>query len=452
MNKDSIARSILLKKGLRNDALWVSRFMYRRPFMFIPIFMDTWALMRSQYWSREKIDSLALARLRGIVRNIKKYPFWKKRFEEAGIVPEEMTFEDLKKLSVINRRDFLALTRDDYVDTSRLHVAYPDATSGSTGSPLQHYVDFACELRCFAINERIFLTAGAGKRYQVVAIRSNFRLGFAIRKHFLFFTQAFSAITHRLDDLVQYAKKFKGGIMIYGYTSWLIEVARQIDERKLPIQIRAVIATGEGISEELRTFIEEKLHTKFFHSYASRELGWIGYECEKKRIHLTEEWAYVEVVDERGERLPYRTQGRIVVTTFDNYSMPFIRYEVGDYGAISDEPCPCGRTLKTISFLGRVVEYIDVGGGHMVSLLDIAPAFDRFPYTVSQFQIVQNGPFDFTMRVVPAHAFEANKQWLQENLVRRLHPNVQITWEIVEDIPRARTGKAIYFVRAQANK
>jgi phenylacetate-CoA ligase len=444
-----LVERILLKKGLRSDSIWVSKWTYRKPFMFIPIFLDTWALMRSQYWSREKIDALGLARLRAIVRGIKKYPLWKERFEEAGIDPANMTFEDLEKLPLLTKKDFQSRDIKNYTDPARLHLAYKDFTSGSTGSPLEHYVDFANELRCFAMNERIFLTAGAGKRYQVISIRSNFRLGFAVRRHFLFFTRAFSAIQYRLDEFIEYVKRFKKGFIVYGYTSWLIELARQLDERKLNLPVRAIIATGEGISEELRTFIEESLHTKFFHSYASRELGWIGYECDHKRIHLTEEWAYVEVVDERGVRLPNGAQGRIAVTTFDNYSMPFIRYEIGDYGAISDEPCPCGRTLKTISFLGRVVEYIDVGGGHMVSLLDIAPAFDRFPYTVSQFQIVQNGPFDFTMRVVPAAAFEKNRAWLHENLVRRLHPKVRIVWEIVEDIPRARTGKAIYFVRAQ---
>ena len=45
--------------------------------------------------------------------------------------------------------------------------------------------------------------------------------------------------------------------------------------------------------------------------------------------------------------------GRVLVTTLENYLMPLVRYEIGDYAIAARGTCSCGRTLPLI---GRVME------------------------------------------------------------------------------------------------
>jgi phenylacetate-CoA ligase len=439
---------ILLKKGWRTDAFWTHPWVYRTFLARIPLFFDTRALMKSQYWPREKLDAFTEMRLRNIARIAAELPLWKTRLDRTGINLDTMTVRDLARMPVMTKSQFFQYEPQEYFNKKRISRTIHDFTSGSTGRPLEHFFDFESELRSFAVCERLFTTAGKETRFPVVSIRARWRMGFAFRKHFMFFIRGYTSVQHRLDDFVRYVQRFRHGFILYGYTSWLVEMARHLQGRSDTLPVRAVIATGEGISTEGRSFIEEAFKTDFYLAYATRELGWLGYECPLKKMHLTEEWAHVEIVDDNDTPLPFGSEGRIVVTTFDNRAMPFIRYDIGDRGVISPIPCACGRTLRTITFLGRTIEYIHVGPDRVVSLLDVAPAFDRFGNAVTQYQIVQNGPLSFTIRVVPGTAFEIKRQGLLEELTRRLHPSARLEWELVGDISPAKSGKAVYFVRA----
>jgi hypothetical protein len=53
----------------------------------------------------------------------------------------------------------------------------------------------------------------------------------------------------------------------------------------------------------------------------------------------------------------------------------------------------------------------------------------------------------FVFKVVPGPLFEENKSALEALMIRLLHPRATMQWEIVSDIPPAKSGKAHYFVK-----
>jgi phenylacetate-CoA ligase len=250
-----------------------------------------------------------------------------------------------------------------------------------------------------------------------------------------------------MDDFRQFGRRFPKGFILYGYTSWVLEVVREMEKFRMDLPIRAVVVAGEHLTVSDRRYIERITKTKLFTLYASREVGFLGFECEFHNMHINEEWAFVEIVDDRGLPLPSGQEGRIVVTTFDNRVMPFIRYDIGDVGVISDMPCACDRKLRTITFLGRAAERIELEDGRVVSLLDIAYALGSYKDSVRQYQIIQTSKISFTIRIVPGPLFGSNKENLDSLMVRMLHPRVQLQWEFVESIVEAKSGKAVYFVR-----
>ncbi|MBP9669736.1 MAG: phenylacetate--CoA ligase family protein [Candidatus Pacebacteria bacterium] len=263
----------------------------------------------------------------------------------------------------------------------------------------------------------------------------------------MFYLTASADIAFRLPELIATLVSQRTPVILYGYTSWIIEMAKQVRRGVTVPPVYALVATGEGISATDRKMIETVFDAPFYTTYATRELGWLGFECEERRMHINEEWAFVEILDDHDAPVTPGHMGRIIVTTFDNSVMPFIRYAIGDRGSIDTESCPCGRTLRTITFSGRQSDRIELEDGQSFSLLDISPLFDSYWDAVHQYQMIQTAPLAFTIRIVPGPEFESRLDALHQRMVRAMHPRVHISWERVDTIAPAKSGKAVYYLR-----
>lgn len=439
---------ILLKKWWRADAIWTMPIVYKSFLRLIPLYFDTRALMKSQYWTRARLERLQEERLSELFRNASLVPYWRDTFSRLGIQKSMPPRHILANLPVTTKKGLSEHINTYTADERVFARSNKDHTSGSTGRPFHFYLDWRSSLRSYALTERIFRTAAHNRRYPIVYMRARERLGFSFYKHIWFFVRGYNSMHYRVEDLIALSRRLSRGFILYGYTSWVLEMTRQIEKAGAALPIKAVMVAGEHFRETDRDYIEHVTHAEVFSLYASREVGFLGFECEKHAMHVSEEWAYIEIVDQHDEPLPVGQEGRIVVTTFDNEVMPFIRYEIGDIGALSDTPCTCGRTLRTLRFKGRTMELIDVADGRTVSLMDISYILGRYRKAVLQFQIIQKSLLSFIVRVVPGPGFTPHKKFFLEMLlIRLLHPKTQITWDIVESIPEAKSGKAVYFIR-----
>ncbi len=441
-------RRTLKKRGWRTDWLWINLpALLKNQCFRIPLYADTKALMRSQWCSRAEIDSLTQSRLSDLFRHASMIPMWQDIFRETGFDVSTWNWEMFRKLPITSKATFSNMETEYFTDKTYLNHSYTDHTSGSTGRPFEFFFDWGAELRSFAICERMFRTVAGGERLPVVPMRARHKIGFAFRNAYFFYVRGYNSIKYRLEELATLLKNFPQGAILYGFASSFIELARQASASGYSLPIRAIISTGENIRQSERDMIERELHTTFHLTYATRELGWLAYECEQHTLHLNEEWAYVEIVDEHGLSVPDDTEGRIVVTPFDNRVMPMIRYDSGDRGKIASTPCSCGRTLRTISILGRQIEIIAFDDGQSTSLLDISVVFDSFSEAIRQYQIQQTEAYTFVILVVPGPAFDEVRDALRDMLIRIIHQNAQLEWQLVDEIESAASGKAVYFKR-----
>jgi phenylacetate-coenzyme A ligase PaaK-like adenylate-forming protein len=80
------------------------------------------------------------------------------------------------------------------------------------------------------------------------------------------------------------------------------------------------------------------------------EAGILGSHCDRHTgIHLFEDQAVVEVVDEGGRPVPAGQTGhKLLVTNLVTRTQPLLRYEVSDMVAMAPEPCPCGRPFRLL--------------------------------------------------------------------------------------------------------
>lgn len=442
-------KTLLFKRGLRGDRFLTRRLLSLPGFKNTIVFLDTYAFLRSQYWPYRKIREIQLERIKDIViHSSKKIPFWQDRFSEVGIHPDTtFSWDDFLRIPITKKTDFKKKPETYFTDHelfSQDHIT--STTSGSTAEPLQFFQDHYYELRSLAVCRRILLTAGHGRLLPLIQIRARHRRGFADKKSWWFYAYNHNHLKYRVEKLYQATEKLGGPFILYGFSSYIIEIARLCGERKIPLWPAAIIVTGEGLQPGQREFIESHLKTEVFNCYVTNELGWLAQDCENHNLHINSEFAYIEITDKNGGVLENGQEGRVVVTTFDNKIMPFIRYDTGDLGTISLEPCDCGKTLPRLKIIGRQTDIIKLADNRSVPLLDVLTVFWRQSKLIRQYQLVQKSLDEFVVKIIPENTVN-NDQLIEiaNHLRRNLHPGIKVEFELVEEIASTPTGKKINF-------
>jgi phenylacetate-CoA ligase len=322
----------------------------------------------------EKLEQFKLEKLKETVAWVaEKVPFYRKKFEEAGIRAEDITsLEDAAKLPFTIKEDL----RDEYPfglcavplkDVVRVH-----ASSGTTGKPITGpYTadDLAQWTECMVRN---FYAAGARPEDIVQNAYGHGLftggLGFHQGATGLGCTvvPTSAGLTERQITLM---KDFGATVLCCtpSYALTIAERAKELgtDIRSLPLKIG--IFGAEPWSGSMRQEIEDRMGIKAMEAYGLTELGGPGvaFDCEAQDgLHINEDHYLAEIVDPQTlEPLPLGEKGELVFTALQRRAMPIIRYRTKDITSLRREPCACGRTfLKMNKVFGRTDDMLIISG------------------------------------------------------------------------------------------
>ena len=286
-------------------------------------------------------------------------PFYKRRFEEAGLRPEDIrSLDDLQKIPFTTKQDL----RDNYPfglsAVSLEQVVRLHSSSGTTGTPtvilhtqrdLDEWANAVA--RClYMVGLRkgdIFqnssgygmFTGGLGFQYGAE------RLG-------MLTVPAAAGNTKRQ---IKFIKDFGTTALhaIPSYAGRLYEVMEEmgIDPRR-DTHLRTLIIGAEPHSDEQRRRIENMLGVKAYNSFGMSEMcgPGVAFECpEQNGLHIWEDYYIVEIVDPQTlEPVPEGEVGELVLTTINREAMPLLRYRTRDLTRILPGECACGRHHKRL--------------------------------------------------------------------------------------------------------
>jgi phenylacetate-CoA ligase len=394
--------------------------------------------------SRSGIEALQSERLRATVRHCMDSPFYKKRFAECGLTPDDIrTPADLYKIPFTTKQDL----RDTYPfgiasvpleQCVRLH-----SSSGTTGNPtvilhtardLDQWAEAVA--RCLWMvgcrPDDVFqntsgygmFTGGLGFQYgaeKLGMLTVPAAAGNTLRQ-LKFFTDFGTTVVHAIPS----------------YAGRLYEVMCQqgIDPRR-DTKLRTLVIGAEPHSEDTRRRIEEMLGVKAYNSFGMSEMcgPGVAFECpEQNGMHIWEDYYIVEIVNpDTLEPVPDGEVGELVLTTINREAMPLLRYRTRDLTRILPGSCPCGREHKRLDRMkGRSDDMIILKGVNIFPI-QIETILMKYPELASDYLITLETRDDNDVMTVEVEFKNeylddyAKLQLLEKEITRRLRDEILIT-------------------------
>ncbi|WP_456459644.1 phenylacetate--CoA ligase family protein [Desulfurobacterium sp.] len=332
------------------------------------------SLKRKDYMARETLEALQLKRLRETVeRAYYLVPFYRKKFDEAGVSPEDIqTLEDMKRLPFTVKQDL----RDNYpfglFAVPMEQIVRIHSSSGTTGKPtVVGYTEHDMKV-WQEVMIRTYLMADVNEKDII-----HNAYGYGLFTGGLGFHDAAEALGATVVPAsggftkrqLMLMKDF-GATILCCTPSFALHLAEVAKEEGYDLQkdfkLRAGFFGAEPASEGLKKTVAETWGIRYVEAYGLSEIigPGVAATCEYGHLHIFEDHFIPEIIDpDTGEVLPDGEEGELVLTTITKQALPMIRYRTKDITVIHREPCPCGRTILYIENIkGRSDDMLIVNG------------------------------------------------------------------------------------------
>ena len=378
--------------------------------------------------TREQISALQLERLQATVRHCMNSPFYKKRFEEIGLKPEDIkSLDDIRKIPFTTKADL----RDTYPfgmasvplrECTRLH-----SSSGTTGTPtvilhtqkdLDEWANqVARNLWMVGLRPDDVFQNSSG--YGMFTGGLGFQYG-AERMGMLTIPAAAGNSLRQIKFMTDFGTTALHAVPSYVTRLYEVMQSAGVDPRK-DTKLKVLAIGAEPHSEEQRQRIEEMMGVKAYNSFGMSEMcgPGVGFECQEQNgLHFWEDYYIVEIVDpETLEPVADGEIGELVLTTLCREAMPLLRYRTRDLTRVLGRSCPCGRNHVRIDRMRGRSDDMMVLRGVNIFPIQIEKILMTFPELASNYLITLTTDADndnMTVEVELEELFTDDFRRLQE--------------------------------------
>jgi phenylacetate-CoA ligase len=396
---------------------------------------------RIPYLPEERLRELRDRRVRQIVDYAaRSVPYYQDLLRSEGLEPARIrTAEDLERLPLVHKRQVRSQP-ERFISTSRWgRTAVPFLTSGTTGEPVDIYHDRYSLLVNSAFNQRFtqvlrhFLGRQGGFKWLTIHHPDDSLTQmqkFLSENRFMPLRRQQTAVdvSAPLDAVIAAINRERPALLS-AYGSYLEALFKGVAARGINMHVPGVVYFGgDTMSDGGRRLIEEQFGAVVLSTYQAIEAFKIGFFCEERSgFHLHEDLVHVTIVDAAGRPVPAGEKGEVVISNLVNRGTVLLNYRLGDLAALSDEPCPCGRTLRLLTGLeGRVLDVIWMPDGSFVHPVEIwkviSHSLDEGGSGLLQYQLIQHelALFELRLATVDRRAFDRMGDELVNSLRRLL--------------------------------
>lgn len=383
--------------------------------------------------TRAQIEALQLERLQATVQHCMNSPFYRKRFEEAGLKPEDIkTLDDIRRIPFTTKQDL----RDTYPfgmasvplrECTRLH-----SSSGTTGTPTvilhtqKDLEEWAAQVarNLWMVGLRPDDVFQNSSGYGMFTGGLGFQYG-AERLGMLTIPAAAGNSIRQIKFITDFGTTALHAVPSYVTRLYEVMQSMGVDPRR-DTRLKVLAIGAEPHSEEQRRRIEEMMGVKAYNSFGMSEMcgPGVGFECQEQNgLHFWEDYYIVEIVDpETLEPVPDGEVGELVLTSLCREAMPLLRYRTRDLTRVLGRTCPCGRNHVRIDRMRGRSDDMMVLRGVNIFPIQIEKILMTFPELASNYLITLTTDEDndnMTVEVELEELFTDDYRRLQ-NLTNRI--------------------------------
>ena len=413
-------------------------------------------LNKTQWLPLSEIERFQYQRLQRLLTYAyENIPYYHTVFKTRGLHPTDIkNSADLQKLPILTKDIIRKQLSELIPKNSQKNKIFPTATGGSTGEPMKFFIDDNWNAWNMAAAYRQWSWAGYSVGDKLIYLWSSpkdisfqkeLKNKFLNTFHRTMYLNALQLTEETMDSYIEIIKKFKPRV-VNAYASAIYLLAQYMQKKGITgVGPKVILTSCEMLFPFQRELIEKTFGCSVYDYYSGRDTTFHAAECSQHNgYHMTIENAVVEFLKQNEPVSPGET-GKLIITDLENYAMPFIRYEIGDLGQMSDERCPCGRNLPLLKEIaGRIRDVIVTNEGKYLTGAFISTLFyddNGLTKGIKQYQFIQKTKEHAILKIVKAEDFsegELNK------ILDKIHEQcgeMKIDVEFVDSILPTRSGK-----------
>jgi len=394
--------------------------------------------------------------------SIQNIPYYKKAFKKCGVsINKNSIFEDIRKLPPLTK-DVLRNEYDNlhgWIDEKQV---YTNSSGGSTGQPVNFLQDKVFKYKMLLVKKLQKEWAGYTSGEVEIKIWGSERDILKQKEIFIkklwawlmssYFLNSFSMNYQIMRCYVKEINKRKPKLIL-AYVTSIYDLARFIGENKITVFKPKAIMTSAGVlHSHHKKIIEKVFNCQVFNRYGTREVGDIACDCEMHEgLHVSMFTHYVEILDKNLNPCKEGQIGDIYITLLTNYTMPLIRYKIGDRAVFTNKKCSCGRGLSMLKrIIGRESEVLYTKDGRLIQgqffIHFLGVIFNQG--TIQKFQVIQRDYDDLEIKIVvkDERSLKFFKDKVQRIVKITFGESCNITWNCVKDIKPLKSGKYAYTI------
>ena len=382
-------------------------------------------------------------RVQALVKKAYKIPFYRARFDAAGVKPSDIRCgDDLAKLPLLTK-DELRSWMNEEAKNPKYDNWFHDTTSGSSGVPLMVLVSPREKAYNMANWFRVMQVAGynpfLGKTMSRKSAHSITGGSDTFLQHFGILRRGFVNQYDTERNIVKQINKYKPDFL-YMNKSEFMRICLYCKQHKVKLRKpKFYCPTGEKIDDTARKLFREILGPGIIDSYGTAETGAAMVRLfDSKEYVVHNDTFVVNIYDENGKPA---TEGSIVITPLYKTDLPLINYAIGDRGT-----CEVRDGVRFItSVQGRMNDVFRYETGEVTTFFEIAPIIAHFE-DVFQIRFIQEDYGKIHVQCVQNKEIsKRTTKELEEELTQKLnakfkHP-FEIEYEWMDAIPPDKNGK-----------
>lgn len=377
-------------------------------------------------------------------------PYYTHAFKSVGLTPSDFKgLDDLQKFPKLTKE----IVRNNWKGMISDEVNIKDLisyhTSGSTGKALDFYwtrnnlkfywaTVWRARHRCGIEKGDLHLNF-TGKL--VVPLSQNrppyWRYNRAINQYMLNMQHI---VASKIEAIVDFINNHDFRFIV-GYPSIINAFAQLVEDSGL--QIKRIPLYMFPSAEKLYENQAEQIlrvfsNIKIMEHYGFSENAACASTCLCGNYHEDYELGHLEL--DNPVKTEFGKTGILLATGFQNFGMPFIRYEIGDTATFREHICECGLHSQVIVDIeGRNEDYIITPEGSRIMRFDYIFKNSR---SIKECQVIQRELGEIILRIVCREDYsKKTEQQLINSVHEQISPALRVSFEYVDEIPRTKAGK-----------